>query len=273
MFTSQLAFRQDFAKTLVSPALQHWFDSVRRGQPALAEFPDPMVLRQFLHSPSSREHRRPEVWRALLRGVQAKRTPEAITFLLGLLHPALGAFVDRALIAGALFADSANDHLEAEDAWQQAVACALRALANARVPERDIVLAGLVIEIRQPFRVWLRREFEKAENEAPLLDSHYEANFDGVDDLAAEASVLASWCRAARISKQDAQVIFTTRVAGFPLSRLAPAQSRRYYRLRKGRGRAESRLKAWLARQSEGNHGTQKKSMSQNAPKNPPYKG
>ncbi|MEO6858216.1 MAG: hypothetical protein ABI323_06470, partial [Solirubrobacteraceae bacterium] len=149
----------------------------------------------------------------------------------------------------------------------------LRALANAKLPGRDAVLAGLLIDIRQPFRSWVRGEFDNLKHQAPLLESSYDATFDGVHDLAAEASVLADWCRAARISKKDAELIFRTRVAGFRLSTLAPAQSQRYYCLRKRRGRAESRLRAWLTRESEKSHAYQKVSMSQNTSKTPPYKG
>jgi len=246
MFTSQVAFRQEFQETLASLTLNQWFDEIRGEQATLADFANPIALREFLRSPNSPEPRVREIWRALIRATQARRTPEAITFVLGLLQPALGAFVDKALTEAALTKNSAGEPMEAEDVWQQVVASALRALANARLPSRDVVFAGLLIDIRQPFRSWVRAQLDTVKHEAPLLDSPYDATFDGLHDLAAEASVLTDWCRAARISKKDAELIFRTRVAGFRLSRLAPAQSPRYYRLRKRRGRAESRLKAWL---------------------------
>ena len=251
MFTSQLAFREEFQKILVSSRLKQWFEEICAEQSALADFPDPVALRRFLRSRSSPAQRVRELWRALIRATQARRTPEAIMFILGLLQPALGAFVDKALVDGASLHDSAGDQIEAEDVWQEVVAATLNALANDRLAGRDAVLAGLVIDIRQPFRLWLRGEFDFAEYGTPLVDSPSETNFDGVHDLAAEATVLADWCRAARISKNDAELIFQTRVAGFRLSRLAPAQSKRYYRLRKRRGRAEERLKVWLGREQE----------------------
>jgi len=49
--------------------------------------------------------------------------------------------------------------------------------------------------------------------------------------LRMDAAVFNDWCQEARIAPRDRQVIFMTRVAGFPLSHLAPAQSRLYYRL------------------------------------------
>src|SRR6266566_4202899 len=223
MFTSQLAFREEFQKILVSSRLKHWFDEICAEQSALADFPDPVALRRFLRSRTSPVQRVRELWRALIRATQARRTPEAIIFVLGLLQPALGAFVDKALVDGASLHDSAGDQIEAEDVWQEIIAATLNALANDRVPGRPAVLAGLVIDIRQPFRLWLRGEFDCAEYGAPLVESPSETDFDGVHDLA----------------------------AGFRLSSLAPAQSKRYYRLRKRRGRAEERLKVWLAREQE----------------------
>jgi hypothetical protein len=106
------------------------------------------------------------------------------------------------------------------------------------------VLAGLVKDTYKFLCQWLRREFAATEGGAQLLDLSYEPNWDGNDG----ELLLELWCGRAHITSRDQGLILATRVRGVPLSELAPAQSRPYYRLRKRRSRAEARLKAWLMR-------------------------
>ncbi len=240
MSPSRLAFVQEFERQLSSDALQEWFDAVRRRDVPVANFSDPSALRRFLHSHDRADSRKPEIWRTLVRELQAAWTPEAVTFLLGLLEPALGNLVDN-FHAG---------RLDADELWQEAILGALQALENPRVPTRSAVLAGLVRDTLKHLCAWLRVEFSKGEDEAPLLGLTYETDFDEPLDGIQGEILLKDWCRRAGISSDQAAVIFTTRIVGLPLSRSAPARSRRYNRLLKRRGRAEARLKVWLIQKS-----------------------
>jgi len=235
MSPSRLAFVQEFERQLSSPALRAWFDGVRCRDLALAEFGDPSALRRFLHSDEGLDPRKPEIWRTLVRELQAERTPEAVTFVLGLLEPALGGLIDG----------FKSRDLDRDDLWQEAVACALRALSNPRVTGRRAVLVGLVLDTWSGLRWWLRAEFAQTKHQRLLADVPYMPDLDGPDGND-EEELLAVWCRAAHIDGADAALISAARLSGLPLSRLAPAQSRTYHRLWKRRQAAEVRLKAWL---------------------------
>jgi hypothetical protein len=243
MSSSRLAFMQEFEFQLVSPTLGRWFEALRHRNPTLLrEFPDPAALRRFLQAPEPADASKPEIWRALVRRLQGDRTPEAVIFLLGLLEPALGALVDG----------FAGPDLDAEDLWQEALACALKALANPKLAGREAVLAGLVLDTFKGLCVWLRRELTQLDEEAPLLiDSPYETSFKEVGEGADEERVFAEWCRRAQVSIRSAEVIFATRVQEARLGRLAPPQSPTYYSLWKRQRRGERRLKSWLLRQGK----------------------
>jgi hypothetical protein len=237
MVPSRLAFLQEFEQALGSPSLQMWFDGLRLRDSTLHDFADPVALRQFLHSREV-DARKPEVWRALVRGVQGYRSSQATLFVLGLLEPALGTLVDG----------FDGRHLDADDLWQEAIRGALRALRNPRQPERNAVLAGLVLDTLKHVCAWIRIELSKGEEETPLFGLTYETNFDEVLDGVYGEALLAEWCHRAAISSDDSALIFATRVAGLRLSQFARAQSRLYYRLWERRQAAESRLRSWLTR-------------------------
>jgi hypothetical protein len=241
MSSSRPAFVQEFERQLSSRALREWFEAVRRRDGALADFSDPSALRRFLHSHERADSRKPEIWRTLVRELQAERTPEAVTFVLGLLEPALGR-----LIGGVN-----SGELDADDLWHEAIRSALQALGNPRLCERKEVLAGLVRDTLKHLCVWLRTEFSKAEDEAPLLELAYQADFDQGLEHRNEELLLTDWCRRAGVKLDNAALIFATRLTGSPLSRLAPAQSRTYWRLSKRRRAGEARLQAWLLHQGQ----------------------
>jgi hypothetical protein len=251
MSSSRLAFVQDFEYQLASPILGRWFDALRhRNTALLREFPDPSALRCFLQAPEPADSRKPEIWQAMVRRLQVDRTPEAVTFLLGLLEPALGALVDG----------FARHDLDAEDLWQEALTCALEALANPKLAGREAVLVGLVLDTFKGLCVWLRRELTQTEEEAPLLsDFPYETSFEEVGEGADEEPVLAEWCRRAQVGSMSAELLFATGVEGIRLGRLAPSESRTYDRLQQRRARAEKRLKSWLLRQGKDVASRQKK--------------
>ncbi len=261
MSPSRLALVQEFERQLSSPALREWFDAVRSRDLALAPFGAPSALRRFLHSHDGTDVTKPEIWRTLIRALQADWTPEAVTFVLGLVEPALGKLVDR----------FTGEDLDADDLWQEAVRGALQTLREPRAPERRAVLAGLVRDIWKFLCAWLRVEFSSSEAEAPLLGLTYQANFDEALDGIHGEGLLADWCRRARISAGDAAVISATRIAGLPLSHAASARSRLYERLLKRRHRAEARLRRWLIH--EGRLAANENPMSEIDPENRPFKG
>jgi hypothetical protein len=243
MSSSRLAFVQDFEYQLASPTLGRWFDALRhRNAALLREFPDPAALRCFLHAPEPADSRKPEIWQAMVRRLQVDRTPEAVTFLLGLLEPALGALVDG----------FARRDLDAEDLWQEALTCALEALANPKLAGREAVLVGLVLDTFKGLCIWLRRELTQADEEAPLLiDVRYKTSFKEVREGTDEERVFAEWCRRARVGSASAEVIFATRIEGTRLGRIGPPHSRTYSRLWKRRRAGEARLQAWLLHQDQ----------------------
>ncbi len=247
MSSSRLAFVREFERQLSSRAVGEWFEAIRRRDTVFANFSDPAALRRFLHSHKRADSRKPEIWRTLVRELQAERTPEAVTFVLGLLEPALGNLVNN----------FNRGELDADDLWQEAILGALQALENPRVPERKEVLAGLVRDTLKHLCAWLRIEFSKGEGEAPLLGLTYETNFEEPLDGIHGETLLADWCRRAGISPHHAAVIFATRIVGLPVSRLARARSRPYDRLLKRRDRAEARLKLWLIQKSPADRGDQ----------------
>jgi len=237
MSPSRLAFAQEFERQLNSYPLRQWFELARSHEAGLQAFIDPESLRRFLHSEEA-DRRKPEIWRALVRSLQLHQAEGARMFVLGLLEPVLGHLVDT-------FDDV---ELEPDDLWQEIIACALQALANPRLPERRQVLAGLIKDTYKHLCIWLRREFAKAEGEAPLLDQSYDANLDEALDGVDGEVLLAEWCRRACVTSSDRDLIFATRIGGIPLSQLAPARSRPYNRRLRRRDRAERRLGLWLRR-------------------------
>jgi DNA-directed RNA polymerase specialized sigma24 family protein len=239
MTPRRLALVHEFERELRSPTLRDWFDALRPQEAALEEFSHPIALREFLHSPDI-DVRKPEIWRALVRGGQRRGSPEATLFLIGLLEPALGRLVDRF---------QARD-LDADDLWQEAVGGALRALGNPKLPERQVVLVGIVRDTLKHLCRWVRIELSKAEEEAPLFRVTYQTNFDALLDGVNGEALLVDWCRRAGISSADMSLVLTTRILGFPLSRYAQARSRPYERLLKRRSRAEARLRTWLSLRS-----------------------
>ncbi len=237
MTPSRLAFVQEFERELGSPSLRHWFGALRDQELVLKEFPDPVVLRQFLHSHHA-DARKPEVWRALVRGVQRRRSPEAVLFVIGLLEPALGTLVDG----------FEGRDLDADDLWQEAIRGALAALANPRLPERQAVLLGFIRDTRKHVYARIRIVLSNAEEEAPLFGLSYETNFDEALNGDHGESLLMEWCHRAGISSDNASLICTTRIAGLRLSEIAPVHSALYQRLKKRRNRAEARLRSWLSK-------------------------
>ncbi len=235
MSSSRVAFVREFERQLRSPGLQRWFEALREGDEAvLAAFSDPAALRRFLQSADRADARKPQVWRLLVQRLQVDRSPEAVTYVLGLLEPALGALADR--VAG-------ND-LDPDDVWQETVVGVLQALANPKLPQRGAVLAGLVRDTYKHLCGWLRHELTKTEAEGPLVELPYESDFDAPKGSDEEA-LLADWCRQAGVSLEDAALLRATRLEGTRLSCFAPARSAAYERLRRRRVAAEARLHAW----------------------------
>ena len=159
MTPSRLAFLQEFERDLDSISLRDWFVRARKREPALDEFIDPVTLRGFLQT-EERDPRKPQIWRALVLSVQTDPSPEAKLFVLGLLEPALGHMIDKV--------DEFD--LDGDDLWQQTIACALRALANPQLPERRVVLVGLVKDTYKLLCVWLRRELTEVKGDESLSD-------------------------------------------------------------------------------------------------------
>ena len=246
MTPSRLAFVQEFERQLNSYPLRQWFELARSHEAGLHAFIDPESLRRFLHSEEA-DCRKPEIWRGLVRSLQLHQAEGARLFVLGLLEPVLGHLMDN----------FGEVELEPNDLWQEIIACALQALANPRLPERRQVLAGLVKDTYKYLCIWLRREFAKAEGEAPLLDQSYDVNFDEALDGIEGQVLLAEWCRRAGVTSRDRDLIFATRIGGIPLSQLAPARTRPYNRWLRRRDRAERRLSLWLRRKESvtENHG------------------
>jgi hypothetical protein len=181
-----------------------------------------------------RDPRKPQIWRALVRSVQIDPSPEAKLFVLGLLEPALGHMIDKV--------DEFD--LDGNDLWQQAIACALQALANPQLPERRVVLVGLVKDTYKLLCVWLRRELTEVKGDESLSDLTVEPDLEGTE----ADFLLAVWCGRAGVTSRDKELIRATRIQGIPLSQLAAAGSPTYNRLRLRRYRAERRLERWLTR-------------------------
>jgi len=236
MSPSRAAFLSEFERLLPSLGLREWLDTVRRQHPCLSGVGDPVALRQFLHT-RDRDPRKPEIWRALVIGLQANRTPNAVTYVLGLLEPGLGALVDRL----------AGQAVDPDDLWQEAVSHALEALANPRVPHRNAVLSGLLKDTFSQLRWWLGADLARSKYEVPLGDTPPEPDWDEVVDPLDEEALLTDWCRSAGITPEDTALILDTRLNGVRLPSLLPRDE--YGRLRKRRHRAETRLKLWLSRQ------------------------
>ncbi len=236
MSPSRAAFLQEFERVLPSPLLKDWFDAIRCRHACLSDFMDPVALRQFLHT-SDKDPRKHEIWRALVIGLQANWTPSAVTFVLGLLEPGLGGLTDRL----------AGQDVDADDLWQEAVSRALQALANPRVPLRNVVLSGLLKDTFSQLRWWLGSELARSKNEVALEDSAPKRDWDEVADGFDEEALLADWCRSAGITPEDTALILDTRLNGVRLPSVLPPHA--YARLRKRRQRAETRLKLWLSTQ------------------------
>ncbi len=238
MSSSRVAFVREFERHLTLPVVQRWYGTLReRDAAVLAAFPDPAALRRFLHSAERADDRKPRVWRLLVQRLQVDRAPEAVTYVLGLLEPALGALADRV----------AGDDLDPDDVWQETVVGALQALANPKLPQRGAVLAGLVRDTYKHLCGWLRHELAKTEVEGPLVELPYESDFDAPRGSDEEA-LLADWCRQAGVSLEAAALLRATRLDGKRLSCFAPARSAAYERLRRRRVAAEARLHAWRHR-------------------------
>ncbi len=236
MSPSRAAFLSEFERLLFSPGLREWLDTIRWQHPCLSGVGDPVALRQFLHT-RNKDPRKPEIWRALVIGLQANRTRDAVTYVLGLLEPGLGALVDRL----------AGQNVDSDDLWQEAVSHALEALVNPRVPHRNAVLSGLLKDTFSKLRWWLGAELARSKYEAPLEDTPPEPDWDEVVDPLDEEALLADWCRSAGLTPQDTALILDTRLNGVRLPSVLPPDE--YGRLRKRRQRAETRLKLWLSGQ------------------------
>jgi DNA-directed RNA polymerase specialized sigma24 family protein len=242
MSSSRVTFVREFERQLRSLALQRWFDALREGDAAaLAAFPDAVALRRFLHSSDRADPRKPRMWRLLVQRLHVDRPPEAVSFVLGLLEPALGALADRV----------AGKDLDPDDVWQETLVGALQALANPKLPHRGAVLAGLVRDTYKHLCGWLRGELAKTEAEGPLVEFPYESDFGALRGRDEEA-LLGDWCRHADVSLEDAALIRATRLDGKRLSSFAPARSAAYERLRRRRVAAEARLHASLHRATGG---------------------
>jgi hypothetical protein len=233
MTPSRQAFLQEFERELDSISLRRWFEASRRREPALEEFFNPAALRGLLHT-DDRDPRKPQIWRALVRSVQMDPAQEAKLFVLGLLEPALGHLIDKV--------DEFD--LDGNDLWQQAIACALQALANPQLPERRVVLVGLVKDTYKLLCVWLRRELTEVKGDESLSDLTVEPDLEGTE----ADFLLAVWCRRAGVTSRDRELIRATRIQGIPFSQLAAPGSPIYNRLRLRRYRAERRLERWLTR-------------------------
>jgi hypothetical protein len=266
MAASRLALRQEFQHQLRSRGLTEWYEAARCRDASLANFPTPAALCGFLHSAERGGTSKAEIWRMLVKEWQRHRTEEATTFVIGLLEPALGALTDRF--------DTGD--LDSDDLWQEAVAAALDALADPKVPGRRAVLKGLKWDTFYRLRHWLRAEFRKSRNEAPVFEElAYMPELDEAAEINDEEALLGAWCRAAGVRRAaDAALIVSTRLDRQRLSQLVPVSSRTYYRLWKRRKGAERRLKVWLERTSNDplrrSGGT---SFSKNSPKTHSLKG
>jgi len=233
MTPSRLAFLQEFERDLDSISLRNWFVRARKREPVLDEFIDSVTLRGFLQT-EERDPRKPQIWRALVRSVQMDPSPEAKLLVLGLLEPALGHMIDKV--------DEFD--LDGDDLWQQAIACALRALANPQLPERRVVLVGLVKDTYKLLCVWLRRELTEVKADESLSDLIVEPDLEGTE----ADFLLAVWCQRAGVTSRDKELIRATRIQGISLSQLAVPRSPIYNRLLLRRYRAERRLERWLTR-------------------------
>jgi hypothetical protein len=233
MTPSRQAFLQEFERELGSISLRQWFEGSRRREPAIEEFVDPAALRGLLHT-KDRHPRKPQIWRALVRSVQMDPAPEAKLFVVGLLEPALGHLINKV--------DGFD--LDGDDLWQETIACALQALANPQLPERRVVLIGLVKDTYKLLCGWLRRELAEAKGDASLSDLTVEPDLAGPE----ADFLLAVWCRRAGVTSRDQELIRATRIKGIPLNQLAAHESAAYNRLKLRRYRAERRLEGWLTR-------------------------
>jgi DNA-directed RNA polymerase specialized sigma24 family protein len=206
MSPSRAAFLSEFERLLPSPGLREWLDTIRRQHPCLSSVGDPVALRQFLHT-RDKDPRKPEIWRALVIGLQANQTPNAVTYVLGLLEPGLGALVDRL----------AGQAVDPDDLWQEAVSRALEALANPRVRQRNAVLSGLLKDTFSKLRLLFGAELARSKYEVPLEDTPPEPDWDEVVDPLDEEALLADWCRSAGITPEDTALILDTRLNGVRL--------------------------------------------------------
>jgi hypothetical protein len=238
MTPSRLAFVQEFEQQLTSDPITQWFDTARRHEPSLEGFAHPASLRQFLHLPKRVSSEKPEIWRALVRSLQLDRTPGAVVFVLGLLEPALGRLADGLEVTG----------LDVDDLWQETVACALKALANPRLPRRDAVLAGLVWDTFKHLCPWLENNLDHIQRAAPLLEAPYEPDFEQRPEWHDEEAVLGEWGPRAGVAQGAIELIVATRLNGKHLSQLAPSRTPAYDRLRRLRTGGERKLEAWLSR-------------------------
>ena len=244
MCPSRLEFVQEFERQLDCQPLREWFEGARQREATLHDFPDPGSLRRFLHSQEESGDQKPEIWRVLVRSVQRDRIPEAVLFVLGLLEPALGKLTD----------DFEGGGLNADDLWQETVACALQAFANPRLPKRDAVLAGLVWDTFKHLCPWLENELEHFQRQAPLLEAPYEPDLGPDPEWLDEKAALADWGPRAGIAPAALELILATRLGAKRLSQLAHPRSAAYHRLHHARTVAERKLQAWLLRRMSFGH-------------------
>lgn len=237
MVPSRLAFLYEFERDLESTSLSKWFEHAREHEPILHAFADPEALRRFIQA-EGRHPDKPRIWRILVRNFQADAEPSR-TFLLGLLEPVLCRLIDR----------FTGDDLDAEDLWQETITCGLAALSKPGVPNRRLVLVGILLDTFHELRHWLRRELARAKSVDSLPEDVPAPSRPVPRDTADEEDLLAVMCQQAGVGREAFELIRATRLQHMPLSELAPHRSAAYERLKWRRRVAEQRLKTWLIAQ------------------------
>lgn len=224
-------FERDWRCELHGPALNVRFQTWRRSESALARFDDPASLISFLRGPGANTEK-DEVLCALL--VWARQESIGARVVLEAMLPGLKKLAGRLLV----------DAREREELWSAVMACAWERIRTYPVERRPRkVAANLLLDcLRGTLTTLSSARRDPAWRAFP---PPHELEFVPVSEGDVDA-LLAQAITAGAVSRDEAELILSTRIDGESLSDLARSQGVRFDTLKHRRNRAERRLLVFL---------------------------
>jgi DNA-directed RNA polymerase specialized sigma24 family protein len=224
-------FESDWHRELHGPVLAARFHAWQQSEPALAGFDDPASLIRFLRG-SGANTEKDKVLRALL--VWARQEAIGARVVLEAMLPGLKKLAGRVLV----------DAREREELWSVVMACAWERIRTYPVERRPRkVAANLLLDCLHGTLATLSaaRRDPTAQAVPPSHELEAVPVCEGdVDGLLAHAVT------AGAVSRDEAELILSTRIDGEQLSDLARSQGVRFDTLKHRRNRAERRLLVFL---------------------------